>query len=396
MLFTEKYAPKSIDKMIGNDTAREHVKQWMLTWISGKKKKPLLIHGPPGTGKTTIPYVLADEYELDILEMNASELRNKARVQRIMAGATSAGSLTGKGKILLIDDVDVLAGRKDSGGAGAIVSVLKECKVPIIVTATDIWDKKLSAIRISCENVQLKKVSKVSIRKLLATIREKEKLGGSDEDINQIAEQASGDVRSALNDLQADRSGGRDRDIDIFNRIRTIFKAQTYAEAKEAMKGDVDYNLVKLWVDENIPYEYEKQADVAAAYDILSRADVFEGRIRRTNWQFLRYMIDLSTAGVALAKQQPYRKFTKYNFPGYLKGMSASIAKRAMRKKVGSKIGKIVHSNRRAALEYLPIIKEMLKTNPEAIGMFYDFEDDEIAFVMGTSVSKMKTKKTKK
>ncbi len=396
MLLTDKYAPASVDAMIGNDDARAYVKQWMLNWIAGKKKRALLVHGPPGVGKTMLAYALGAQYDFEIVEMNASELRNKARVQKVLAGATMAGTLTGKGKLLLMDDVDVLAGRKDSGGSGAMVAVLKDCNIPIIVTAGDIWDKKLAPIRNSCEQVALRKVSKVAIRKLLERIAKKEDMDIPQEKIAAIAEQSAGDVRSALNDLQARREGGRDREIDIFNRIRTIFKASSYMEAKEAMYGDVDYNLVKLWVDENIPHEYVKHTDLAAAYDMLSRADVFEGRIRKSSWQLLRYVIDLSTVGVSMAKEEPYRKFTKYNFPGYLKNMSATVIRRAMRKKIGGKIGKRVHSSRNDAMEYVPLIVGMMKTDPDSVSAYYDFEEDELAFMLGTSVRNVKTRKTQK
>ena len=93
MLYTVKYAPKKLDELIGNPDRIEHVRQWMLQWISGKKRKPLLIWGPPGTGKTSIAYALKQEYDLDLIEMNASELRNKKRVARVLGQSTLAGSL---------------------------------------------------------------------------------------------------------------------------------------------------------------------------------------------------------------------------------------------------------------------------------------------------------------
>lgn len=396
MLLTHKYAPSSVDAMIGNEDAREHAKQWMLNWIAGKRRKPLLVHGPTGVGKTSLAYALASQYDMEIIEMNASELRNRGRVERILTGATLAGTLSGKGKILLVDDVDALAGRKDSGGSGAIVSVLSECSMPVVVTATDIWDKKLAPVRNACEQLALKKVGKAAIAKLLAVIAAREGMEAGPERIAAIAESCGGDVRSAINDLQAGGHGGRDREVDIFERVRRIFKAERYSEARDAMQGDVDYELVKLWVDENIPNEYEDKADVAAAYRMLSRADIFEGRIRKSNWHLLRYTIDLATAGVALCKARQYRKFTRYNFPAYLKEMSASMARRAMRKKIGEKIGARVHSNRSEALEYVPLIQAIMRAHGDSVRSYYDFDEDELAFIMETSVSRVKARQSLK
>jgi len=392
MLYTIKYAPKKLDELLGNEEKLQQIKQWMLLWLSGKKRKPLLVWGPPGIGKTTIAYALAKEYDLDLIEMNASELRNRNRVERITSPVSLASSLFSRGRLVLMDDADVLAGRKDSGGSSAITAFLKEAPCPILVTATDIWDKKLAAIRNECEQVELKKISKVSIRKLLERIAKTEKLAADAEKINAIAENAHGDVRAALNDLLSLSPTVRDTEKDIFNLIRDIFKADSYAGVREAIRGDIDYDTLKLWIDENIPYEYEDVDDRAAAYDSLSKADIFDGRIKKQQWQLLKYSIDLATAGVSLAKKSVYRKFTKYSFPSYLRNMARTVERRAMLKAIGTKLGSRLHVSRRQARVYLPLIKEFGNKNPDAVVDFYGLEEEEFAFIMETSVSRVKKK----
>jgi replication factor C large subunit len=395
MLLTSKYAPKKLAEILGNTDRIEHIRQWMLHWIAGKKRKPLIICGPPGTGKTSVAYALKEEYDLDLVEMNASELRNRQRVDRVLGASASAGSLFGRAKLILIDDADVLAGRTDSGGGTAIKNFLAESPCPAIVTATDIWDKGFSAIRSECEIVELKRINRLSVRKHLLQVAKAEGIEASEEMIDAIAARAEGDMRAALNDLQSMGPTARVHERDIFETVRGIFKAETYAAAREAVSGEIDYDLIKLWVDENIPAEYERAAEIAAAYDSLSRADVFDGRIRKVNWQLLKYSIDLATAGVALAKEAPYHKFTRYNFPGYLKSMSRTMERRAMLKAIGKKIGARVHANRRAALEYLPLLRESGKTRAQEIAQFYDLSEDEIAFILETSVSRVKARPAK-
>lgn len=392
MLYTVKYAPKKIEDILGNKEKLEHVKQWMLQCLAGKKRKPILLWGPSGTGKTTTAYALKDEFDLDIVEMNASELRNKKRVEKVLGGSTLAQTLFGQGRLILIDDADILAGRKDSGGGSAIRTLLRESAHPIIVTASDIWDKKFAPIRAECEQVELKRISKVSVRKLLEKIAKEESLELTDEQVAAIAENAQGDVRAALNDLQSMRSSARNHEKDIFRVVRGIFKARTYAETREALEGDIDYELIKLWVDENIPLEYDVTADVAAAYDSLSKGDMFDGRIRKTHWKLLKYSIDLSTAGVALAKKGVYHKFTKYQFPSYLRNMSRTVASRAMIKAVGKKLGSKLHTSTRYARAYFPIFKEMGKKHAQEIMDYYELDEDEMAFIMETSVSRIKKK----
>jgi replication factor C large subunit len=390
MLLTTKYAPKKLSDMLGNQDALAHIKQWMLHWISGKQRKPLLICGPPGVGKTSVAYILQNEYDLEVIEMNASELRNKGRVERVLGHSALAGSLFGRTKLILIDDADVLAGRKDSGGGTAIKNFLTESPCPAIVTATDAWDKSLSPIRAECELIEFKKISKPSIKKHLEYIAKAEKLTIPTETIDAIAEKAEGDLRAALNDLQCLGPSARTHEKDIFQLVRGIFKAESYSAVKETLSGDIDYDIIKLWVDENIAAEYETVQDIAAAYSSLSKADVFDGRIKKTNWALLKYSIDLATAGVALAKKTVYRKFTKYNFPSYLKNMSRTMERRAILKAVGAKIGKKVHANSKDALIYLPLLKEYGKSKHQHIMDFYEFSEEEMAFILETSVSKIK------
>ena len=390
MLFTDKYAPRRMEDILGNGEKIELIKQWMLQWLSGKPRKPLLVYGPPGTGKTSIPYALKAQYDLDLVEMNASELRNKARVERVLGASALAGSLFGRAKLILIDDADVLAGRKDSGGASAIKSFLADSPCPAIVTASDPWDKSFSSIRSECEMVELKRINKLTIKKQLEHVASGEKLALKPEALDAIAERADGDMRAALNDLQAGAPTDRVHEKDIFQTVRGVFKAETYAAVREITAGDIDYDLLKLWIDENIPAEYEKPPEIAAAFDCISKADVFDGRIRKTNWQLLKYSIDLATAGVALAKASAYRKFTKYNFPSYLRNMSVSVERRAMLKAIGSKIGLRVHANRRDSLQYLPLLKELGKSKSVELMEFYEFSEEELAFIMETSVSRLK------
>ena len=150
MLLVNKYTPKKLEDLAGNEYAIIKVRQWMLNWLRKQGKRPLLLNGPSGIGKTAIAYALKEEFDLELLEMNASDLRNKANIEKIFEGALSSGSLFGKTKLLLVDDVDSLQ-KSDYGGSGAIAKVLKENTQPIILTATNAWERNISSIRIECE-----------------------------------------------------------------------------------------------------------------------------------------------------------------------------------------------------------------------------------------------------
>ena len=392
MIFTQKYAPKKLEEIVGNNEKIEYIRSWVLQWINGKPKKPLLIYGSTGVGKTSVALAIAKEYDFDLIELNASDLRSRERVEKITGGAMLATSLFGKGRIVLIDDVEIMAGRKDSGGSSAISELLKNCPCPIIVTASDIWDKKLATIKNDCEAVEFKKINKIAIRKVLDTISKDEKINTSAETINQIAENCQGDLRAAINDLQTNKATNREREADVFETIRKVFKAEKYQQIKEITKGEFDYELIKLWVDENICAEFETKEEIAEAYDYLSKGDMFDYRIKKNHWQLLKYSIDLSIAGVSLSKKSVYRKFTKYSFPSYLKSMSKTVATRAIRKSAGQKIGKVLHVNWRSAIEQIMLLQEIGHMDPNGFMEIYKLEEEEAAFILGISASKLKQK----
>ncbi len=381
MLLTDKYAPKKIDEILGNEEAREKIKTWILNWIRGKNGKPIMVCGPSGIGKTAFAYAIKEELDLELVEMSASDFRDRKNIERILAHSLMAGTLSGKKKLILIDDVDIL-GTKDRGGADAILEIVKNEEVPVILTATNAWDKKISKIRMNCELISLKRVTKTSIEKLVMYIAKKEGIDISVPLIKSIVENANGDVRSAINDLQALGSGTREREKDIFNTVRGIFKAESYKEVREAIDGDLDYEIVSLWIEENIPLEYNDPEEVAKAYYYISRSDQFAGRIRKSTWAYLKYVIDFFSAGVALSKKKRNMKFVKYNFPAYLKGMSTTMQVRALMKNIGQKIGKKIHENKVSALEYMPIVGVELKKDKKRTKRFYDFTDDEVEFIL--------------
>lgn len=77
IIWTEKYRPKTFDDLIISVNEKKIIEKWMNDFINKNKNNSLFIHGPPGIGKTTIAHLIFKKYNLDIIEFNASELRNQ-------------------------------------------------------------------------------------------------------------------------------------------------------------------------------------------------------------------------------------------------------------------------------------------------------------------------------
>ncbi|HEY9702458.1 MAG TPA: AAA family ATPase, partial [Allocoleopsis sp.] len=135
MPFTHKYKPKNTKEIIGQSKALDDVKLKISEYSSKKVKKALLLYGPSGTGKTSTIHALAQELDLELIEVNASDTRNAAGLEEKIFPAIKQQSLFGKSKIILIDEIDGLSGTNDRGGPSSIVKLIEESPFPVILTA---------------------------------------------------------------------------------------------------------------------------------------------------------------------------------------------------------------------------------------------------------------------
>ncbi len=368
MLWVRKYAPKRLSDIIGQDHALPVLRRWIKN-----PSKPLLVYGPPGIGKTACAYALANEYNLELIEVNASDFRDKQSLQERVVNAAMQASLFGKNKLILIDEVDGLSSR-DKGAISALLKLFQISRYPIYLTCNDPWADAIRLLRPHVELLEFKKPRISEIVKLLEKICENEGIECDRKVLYALAQDR--DVRSAIMDLEAIAKGkkkiteedlavlgARDREKTIFDALLAIFKGRSIWAAKLALAGlDMELDEVFYWLDENIPKEYEQAEEITKAFNYLSRADVFKGRIvRRQDWGLFAFASDLATIGVAFSKARTYKKFTKYAPPGWLKILGLTKQKRQVLRELLTKIGRYTHTSREVAFSYIPVLYGMLK-----------------------------------
>ena len=82
VMWSETYRPITVKQIIGNENSRLEIIKWLSVWVSGYK--PLLLIGPPGTGKTSLVHALAHDFDLDLIEMNASDTRSRNGLEVVL------------------------------------------------------------------------------------------------------------------------------------------------------------------------------------------------------------------------------------------------------------------------------------------------------------------------
>ncbi len=392
--WTLKYQPQSLTEFSFHTAQIQQMKSFV-EGFKKQKRKAMLIHGPTGNGKTVAIQALARDMQLELIEINASDCRNKDAIHSIIGTAAKQMSLFFTGKIILVDEIDGLSGNQDRGGITAIEEIIATTAFPIFLTCQDASDKKIKPLLKKVQAVAFEPLNHMQITEVLKRICTTEKLEYEESALKTLARQADGDLRAAINDTQSmggekitmqrfEELGYRNKQESIKDALIKVFKISDANIAKTAFQNvqeDIDH--IFLWIDENLPKEYLDAESLASAYDKLSRADVFKGRIHRwQHWGFLVYVDALLSAGVAVSKTQRNKNPVTYEQTQRLLKIWIAKQKYAKRQAIAEKLTK-AHLSSRQAIPVVPYIKQMFKNKEmkEKLIAEFEFDADEIAWL---------------
>ncbi|MFW9827082.1 MAG: replication factor C large subunit [Candidatus Thorarchaeota archaeon] len=310
-------------------------------------KAAILLEGPPGIGKTSIVYALANDFNMEVIETNASDTRTRATLERRLKETIKSRGIMdfiteSKEKLILIDEIDGIYGVQDRGAIPTVIDLIENTQFPIIMCANE-YKSNLQSLYNKIKRYEVHPLPKNETRKIAENILKKEKvLDLATEDLDLVIDKNNGDLRGVINDLQGIGQSkiddnvrelilrlSRDSIEEIFTLIRDLFKISSLKEARNLIdKSDVDYNFFYKWINENLLTFLKSNRELVEAFENLSIADEIFGRIRSTQyWGLLPYFFDLFAGGVALSrKETPISKgFQRVVFPRYTSGAYFSL-----------------------------------------------------------------------
>ena len=390
MDWNEKYRPRNLAQVLGNARAVQSLEAWARAWQHGHpKKRAAILSGPPGTGKTVAAHALASDLGWEVVELNASDDRDAEAIGRVATAGALNQTFDDRGaflradeggrKLIIIDEADSVHGREDRGGVRAIVDTIRRTRQPVVLIVNDLYEltRQSSSFKTLCETIKFQSIQSRTIKTALMRIAAEERLEVEDEALGTIAERASGDLRSAINDLQAlaegkafvlakdvGAVGRRDVRSTMFEAVRTILKTDNVLAARRVVSElDEDPEFLLQWLSENAPHEYTDVRDRSRAMEALARADLFLARAQRHQaFRLWSYAIDLMSAGVATAKDREYHGAPRYGFPMWLATMGRTRALRSTMGSLSSRLARECHTSVGIAREELiPLYQQLFE-----------------------------------
>ncbi|KAF2862546.1 DNA replication factor C, large subunit [Piedraia hortae CBS 480.64] len=256
-LWTERYAPQQLSQICGNKAQVEKLSRWLEAFPKNQRTKfkmpgkdgsgtfrAVMIHGPPGIGKTTAAHLVAKLNGYDVVESNASDTRSKKLVETGLKGVLSTTSLMGyfgrgsedveaskKKLVLIMDEVDGMSAG-DRGGVGALAAVCRKTMVPIILICNDRKLPKMKPFDFVTFDLPFRRPTTDMIRSRISTIAFREGLKLPVNVITALIEGSGSDIRQVVN---------------MLSTVKLAAATMTFEEGKEMSKAWEKHIILRPW-----------------------------------------------------------------------------------------------------------------------------------------------------
>lgn len=237
-MWTEKYRPTTLTVMVNQKEIVERLK----SFAEARNIPHCIFAGPPGTGKTTAALCLARDlygegYREHLMELNASDERGINVVRetvKTFARIRSIGEIPFK--ILILDEADNMTSDAQQALRRTMERFTETCRFILIANYSG---KIIEPIQSRCAPFRFAYLNREDHDAYLQYIIEQENVKMTDKGLDAIYDAFGGDLRRAVNTLQAAASLGRSIDDEtVYSVIGRANPVDVRDMITSAMKGD--------------------------------------------------------------------------------------------------------------------------------------------------------------
>ena len=258
-MWVEKYRPKEISEIVG----QTEIIGSLTALIKDPTDMPhLRFSGSAGGGKTTTALcitrqILGENIEGNLLELNASDERGIGMVrEKVKKFSGFAGLSNVPFKIIILDEADEMTSDAQTALRRIIEDTAKVCRFILIANNVS---KIIDPIQSRCATFKFTSVREEDIINRLEVIAKKEKVKSNKKGLKAIYDYSQGDLRHAINLLQATASLGE------------ISEETVISSAGLTKTTDVD-DVLKIALSGNVVDSREKMIELIKVYG-LSESD---------------------------------------------------------------------------------------------------------------------------
>ena len=237
-MWAEKYRPQTLDDMVNQRDITNRLK----IFVTEKNIPHLLLIGPAGVGKTTSILALARDlygpsFRNFVLELNASDERgiNVIRDKVKNYARTAAMASPVRFKIIILDEADHLTGDAQHALRRTMEVYTKTARFCLI---GNYGENIIDPIQSRCSVFRYGSLDEPDIRDRLSHIAEKENLQIVDEGLDALFQASGGDLRKAINMLQAASANGEIvDDVSVYSLLGSIRPDRVLSMIQLALDG---------------------------------------------------------------------------------------------------------------------------------------------------------------
>jgi DNA polymerase III delta prime subunit len=245
LIWVEKYRPKKLsDCILPTDLGI------IFNGMHKDGKIPnMLFYGKAGTGKTSVAKALANDIGMDSILINCSEDKGIDTLRVKIRQYASTISLSGKGKLIILDEFDYATTAIQTGLRGAIEEFANNCR--FIITC-NYKSRVIDPLHSRCTGIDFtvpspeKAAIASQILARIETILKNEKVPYDVPVLVNLIKRHFPDIRRIINELQKYSSSGK---IDV--GILSQGSCDSYKELLGYMKSK-DFGSCRKWVMNNI------------------------------------------------------------------------------------------------------------------------------------------------